>query len=198
MADPRRSFGPTVLVGLAGAALAAVASSRTWVTATGDAAGVPVHVTAKGSDVAPLAGALSLVALAAWGVLLVTRGRVRQGVAALGALAAVGAVVAVIVGYGDRRSVVLALLQDKGATTVATLSVSGWLWCCAVGALVTAAALLVAVRRAAAWPAMGSRYDAPAARAATPTVDATSPDVTSTDLWKALDEGEDPTTGTAP
>jgi hypothetical protein len=45
---------------------------------------------------------------------------------------------------------------------------------------------------------MGSRYDAPAARAATPTVDATSPDVTSTDLWKALDEGEDPTTGTAP
>ncbi len=54
-----------------------------------------------------------------------------------------------------------------------------------MGALLTALALVVAVRRARTWPALGSRYDAPAARAAAP--------VTDQDLWRALDEGHDPT-----
>ena len=41
------------------------------------------------------------------------------------------------------------------------------------------------------WPEMGSRYDAPGAAAAT----AAGPpeEQTSLDLWKALDEGRDPT-----
>ena len=49
----------------------------------------------------PLAGALALVALAAWGVLLVTRGRVRRVMAALAALASLGVLVAVVVGCRD-------------------------------------------------------------------------------------------------
>jgi hypothetical protein len=54
-----------------------------------------------------------------------------------------------------------------------------------VGTLLTALALVVAVRRARTWPALGSRYDAPGARAAAPAGEQ--------DLWRALDEGHDPT-----
>ena len=43
-----RSFGPTVLLGLAGATLAAVAGTRDWVTASGDAAGINVAAAVKG------------------------------------------------------------------------------------------------------------------------------------------------------
>ena len=47
----------------------------------------------------PLASAISLVLLAAWGVLLVTRGRVRRAFAVLATLAAVALVVSVVVAY---------------------------------------------------------------------------------------------------
>src|SRR4051794_41322100 len=81
MAERFRSFAPTVLGGLAGAAAAAVAAGRTWATASGSAAGVPVRAGASGSDAAPPALALALVSLAAWGVVLVLRGTARPGVA---------------------------------------------------------------------------------------------------------------------
>ena len=55
-----------------------------------------------------------------------------------------------------------------------------------------AAAAVAAVRLAPAWPEMGSRYDAPATHgpsaAATPAEERTS-----LDLWKSMDEGDDPT-----
>jgi hypothetical protein len=54
-----------------------------------------------------------------------------------------------------------------------------------VAAVIALAAFAVAVRRAPRWPAMGSRYDAPGARTAEP--------ATEQDMWRALDEGHDPT-----
>ena len=92
MAERTRSatFGPTVVIGPASAVLAAVAASRDWATASGSAAGVHVTGSVKGSTTAPLAVALALVALAAWGVVLVLRGRVRRAVAIVGALACGG------------------------------------------------------------------------------------------------------------
>ena len=56
-----------------------------------------------------------------------------------------------------------------------------------LGCLLTAAAFLVAVRGAGRWPEMSRRYDAPG--------DGVGSDgrTGATDLWRALDEGRDPT-----
>ena len=180
------SFGRTVLLGLGGAALASVAASRDWARAAGENAGVQVHASVPGSEAAPLVLALALVTLAAWGVVLVLRGRARQVVAGVGLAAAVGALVAMLDAFdGAQDAAVAAVTARGGSGDTFSASLTGWYWASGVGALLTALALVVAVRRARTWPALGSRYDAPAARAAAP--------VTDQDLWRALDEGHDPT-----
>jgi uncharacterized membrane protein (TIGR02234 family) len=181
-----RTFVPTVLLGLAGAGLAAVAASHEWARTDGRAAGVKVTAGATGSEAAPLVLALALVALAAWGVVLVLRGRARQVVAVVGLVAAGGAFAALVQGHraAEEASLQAVLAQGAGSDVFVT-SVTGWYWTAGLALLLTTAALAVAVRKAPAWPAMGSRYDAPAARSAAP--------VTDQDLWRSLDEGHDPT-----
>jgi uncharacterized membrane protein (TIGR02234 family) len=181
-----RSFGRAVLAGLGGAALASVAAGRDWASAAGESAGVKVHASVAGSDAAPLVLALALVTLAAWGVVLVLRGRARQVVAAVGLVAAVGALVALVDAFDAAQDAAVAAVMARGGSgDTFAASLTGWYWATGVGALLTALALLVAVRRARTWPALGSRYDAPGARAAAPATDQ--------DLWRALDEGHDPT-----
>ena len=181
-----RSFAPTVLLGLAGAALAAVASAKDWARATGDAAGVTVHAASTGSQSAPLAVALALVALAAWGVVLVLRGRARRVVSVLGGLALVGVLVAAADAFDGAQNDALQALRGRGAVgDVGSASLTAWYVAAIVGALVALAAFVVAVVRSPRWPAMGSRYDAPGTRAQQPATDQ--------DLWRALDEGHDPT-----
>ena len=184
---PDRSYGPVVLVGLAGAALSAVAGTREWARATGDAAGLKVHSTVTGSESAPLVSALALLALAAWGVVLVLRGRMRRLVAVVGLLAAAGALVAVVAAFDGVRNDALDELMGNGAADQgnrATFTV--WYFVAGAGAVAAALAFLVAVWRSPGWPAMGAKYDAPAARAETP--------ATGEDMWRALDQGHDPTT----
>jgi uncharacterized membrane protein (TIGR02234 family) len=186
MPEPRRSFGPTVLAGLAGAVLAAVAAGRDWATASGQAAGVDVAAAAKGSASAPLAVALALVALAAWGAVLVLRARARRVVAVVGALAAAGVLGAVLSAAGRAGDDAVRAVVDSGGTgDTFTSSLTGWYYACAGGALLTLAAFVIAAVAAPRWPAMSSRYDAPAARTTEPR--------TEQDLWRALDEGHDPT-----
>lgn len=181
-----RSFGPTVLVGLAAAALTAVAASRTWAHASGRSAGIDVAASSTGSSSAPLAVALALVSLAAWGVVLVLRGRARRVVAVVGALAAAGVVAATVVSAGRaQHDAVRAVLAKGGTGDAFSTSLTAWYFVCAVAAVITLVAFVVAVVAAPRWPAMGSRYDAPAARAAEPQ--------TEQDLWRALDQGHDPT-----
>ena len=81
----------------------AVAASRDWATGSGSAAGVDVTASVKGSSSAPLAVALALVALAAWGVVLVLRGRARRVVAVVGALATAGSCSRPSTAFGRRR-----------------------------------------------------------------------------------------------
>jgi len=180
-----RWYGPVVLAGLVGAATAAVAGSREWATAQGEAAGLPVEESVSGAESQPLVASLALVALATWGVLLVVRGRVRRLVAAVGLAASAGALVSVVVGFGSVQDDALGAAVDRGATgdTFVT-GLSAWYYLAGVGATLAVVALAVAVLRSPGWPAMGSRYDAPAAR--------TSED-TDQDMWRALDEGRDPT-----
>lgn len=185
-----RSFGPTVVVGLGGATLAAVAGAKDWGRASSTVGGTTVSGIAKGSETAPLVVALALVSLAAWGVVLVVRGRPRRIVAVVGFLAAAGALASTVAASGRARddAVSAATAQGPGADAFAS-SLTAWFFAAAVGALLALLAFAVAVRSVPGWPAMGSRYDAPATRtqaeAATPT--------TERDMWRALDDGHDPT-----
>lgn len=197
----RRTFGPVVLLGLAAGALTAVAGNQPWAevdpAAYRDFRGpTPDQMMAVDTGKMPVATAVALVVLAAWGVVLVTRGRVRRAVAVLGALAALGSVVAVVLGWSDTADSV----RDSMFTGVGhdTVSHTAWFWAAAAGALLSLAATVLAVRLTPYWPEMGSRYDAPTAgRAGGP--DAGTPtdpaDASSLELWKAMDEGRDPTAG---
>jgi uncharacterized membrane protein (TIGR02234 family) len=186
MAERDRSFGPTVLIGLAASVLAAVAATREWAQATGDAAGIRVQASVSGSETAPLAAALSLVALAGWGVVLVVRGRIRRVVAAVGFIASAGVVATVFDAFDGAQDDATSAVTEQGATgDVLITTLTGWYYTAGVAIALALLAFAVAVVRSPRWPAMGSKYDAPAARAHTPATDE--------DMWRALDEGRDPT-----
>jgi len=179
----RGTFWPTVLVGAASAGLAATAAGRPWATATATVAETTQDASARGSDVAPIGLALGLVALAAWGAVLVLRSRGRRVAAGLGLLASVGTLVAAAGAADAARADALALV---GGPEFAEASLTGWYFVTAVASAVTALLFVVAVVRAGAWPQMAGRYDAPGAVPERPADQG--------DLWKALDEGHDPTT----
>ncbi|TQL69191.1 putative membrane protein (TIGR02234 family) [Nocardioides albertanoniae] len=180
----KASFGPTVIAGLGGAALAAWAGSNDWVKVT-----APGPMPADLND-SPGTTGLALVALAAWGVVLVTRGLVRRLVAALAGLAGIGVIVTFF-GHAGTDALGRAVESEVvwGETQRAT---TPWPYLALLGAVVTIAAAVAGVRLAPRWPEMGRKYDAPAAAepAAKPLEEQSTLDV-----WKSLDEGRDPTTG---
>jgi uncharacterized membrane protein (TIGR02234 family) len=188
---PRRTFGPVVVLGVAAAGLAAVAGHQPW--AHGSAPGGLGELTAaQEAGRVPAATALALVVLACWGVLLVTRGAVRRVVAVLALLASVGLVAAVVVGFGSAPDAVRDAYQDLGVADP-DVSRSGWFWAAALGSVLSVVATLLAVRLAPAWPEMGRRYDAPAGQAPEAPAAKAPEEQENLDLWKAMDEGRDPT-----
>ena len=197
----RRTFGPVVLLGLAASGAVAIAGHRAMLQVSPDylrSAGLVGYSGQDGSIVQfPLAGALALVALACWGVLLVTRGIVRRVVAVLSGVAALGMLAVVVVGgfvQDDDAAADLGTRLGLGGADV-PVERTGWLWIALVGAVLAIVASGAAVRFVRGWPEMGSRYDAPTA-GGTATAAGTQPEEQSNlDLWKSLDEGEDPTAG---
>jgi len=185
-APGRRTFGPVVLVGLAGTGLTALASDHDVVAP--DASAAQTALLAFQSTKLPLALALGLVGMAAWGVVLVTRGRVRRSVAALGLLTALGAVASVVTGWFSSASSLKDALAGVGVQHP-VVHHTGWWWTALVGSLLAMVAAAIAVRLVPRWPEMGSRYDAPVAAAPS----TTGPDADSLELWRALDDGQDPT-----
>ena len=183
----RRAFAPIVLAGLAAAATTSYAGSKPWAAAQLDrVADVPALALTTTAGEAPAAGALALVVLASWGVLLVSRRRARRAAALLGMLAAVGTVVAVWNGWSASVASVEEVVRDAGRSDVA-VDHTGWYWAAAIGAAASLVAAALAFWWCPSWPHLGSRYDAPtAARAATGRAD-------ESDMWQAIDEGRDPT-----
>ena len=180
-------LGPTVVLGLAGAGLATVSSAQVWARAQATEPALRT-VEARGGEVAPVALPLALVALASWGAVLVLRRRGRRVVATLGLLAALGVALAVVLRAHEAAGVATGLLPESqdGITSTTT----AWPWLAVTGAVVSALASVVALREAGRWPEMSSRYDAPAAE---PSSTPAPEEASSADLWKALDEGRDPT-----
>jgi len=204
MADARRTFAPVLLLGLASAALASVAASKPmarvdpgWLDDRDLRGMVEAQVERVGGDELPLAAALALVLLAAWGVLLVTRGRVRRMVAVVAVVAALGVVGATWFGFPGLED---ALREDLapmfGAhddADSAPIEHTAWFWTLLAAGLVAVLASAAAVRWAPSWPEMGSRYDAPAGSATTERPASEQGEQSNIDLWKSLDEGNDPT-----
>ncbi|WP_151082645.1 Trp biosynthesis-associated membrane protein [Nocardioides cynanchi] len=183
MSEPRRLFGPTVLAGLAGSGLAAFAGGRPW--ASPDRTGGTAALVDRSGGHVPLGAALGLVALACWGVLLVTRGVVRRVVAAAGVLGAAGLVATSVLGRASALDSARSATLDLGVTGIG-VHTTAWWWVGLLASLVALATAVSAVRLCPHWPEMGSRYDAPAAR---PSVE----DMSEVDLWRAIDQGHDPT-----
>ena len=177
------SFGPTVLLGLAGAGLATVGAGRPWAEATTTAQGTRT-VAAAGTDVAAAALPLALVALASWGAVLVLRRRGRRVVSVLGLVAALAAAVAVVTSWGDADDVAAGLL---GGASDITTTTSVWPVVTLVGTVVAALTFVMAFLRAPRWPEMSSRYDSPVEGGHEPRA------MTDAELWRALDDGHDPT-----
>ena len=197
MSDRRRTFGPVVLAGLLGGALAAVAGAKPWVVDSAAQAHEPILGVSPADPVAaagemPLALALGLVVLAGWGVILVTRGRLRRAVALVGALAALGYAATVVTGLVTLPDRVAEAARASAAGGTPDIGIALWGWGAVLAALVSVAATALAVAWTPAWPEMGSRYDAPGAdrddQAEQPPTERTH-----LDLWKSMDEGHDPT-----
>ena len=193
----RRTFGPVVLVGVGAAALTAVAGHQPWARAHGGTAqadsALIEFATDSGPGESPAAGALALVLLACWGVVLVSRGRFRRAAAGLAALAGLGVLALVVVGHSDVPAAVRDAVAAVGVTDP-DVSRTPWFWLTGAGALASAVAAALAFTWAPAWPEMGQRYDAPprAAPSTSPPEQGES-ERSDTELWKALDDGRDPT-----
>lgn len=201
----RRSFGLTVLTGLVATGSAALAGNQAWATSpsagetlTGAVAGLGQAINQAS---APLVTSLALVVLAAWGVVLVTRGRFRRAIAVLVLLAALGLLAATVGAWTQAPQVVTDALVERGVPEP-DVSRTWWAHLAVVAAVVSLAAAANAVRRVPAWPEMGRRYDAPArdrarrGAAGRDAQEAERPDPQqrgNLDLWQAIDDGEDPT-----
>jgi uncharacterized membrane protein (TIGR02234 family) len=193
-ATTRRTFGPVVALGLASGALGAWAGSKPWVDGTGAESAPGMGSEGWGmawGEVAtsPLATALAFVVLACWGVLLVTRGRFRRGIAGLAVLAALGYVATVAWAPFSLPGHLVEQVRVRTGGVLDETSLTGWFWLAVVAALLVLGTTGLALRLVRTWPEMGSRYDSPAdAREAT-----TEQPTENIDIWKALDEGRDPT-----
>jgi len=177
-------FGAVVLAGLATSGLTAVAAANPWFRATGEHRVIGMSDAGSEADM-PLALAFALVALAAWGVVLVTGATTRRVVLAIGILAGLGVLACVV-----RAPVLLPdQIAERLGAVDGEIQGTGWYVVACVAVVLALAAMVAGWRLAPRWPTMSSRYDAPAAGSSP----AATGDADELTLWKALDEGRDPT-----
>ena len=189
--NARRLYGPVVLGTLAVGGLAFLAASRPWARVKLSTEGLPPDtVKVTGSDAYPLVTALALVVITASLAVLASSGRIRVAVGVLTALVSAAAIGILLLDGGSLDSSFRSAVKASPAFTsgdVDPVSASAWKYV-AVAAFVLAAVLgVVTARFARTWPAMSSRYDAPSARPKVAAIESES------DMWKALDDGRDPT-----
>ncbi|MGH3486006.1 MAG: Trp biosynthesis-associated membrane protein, partial [Nocardioidaceae bacterium] len=179
-------------------------ASRTWARAEIAVPGVPSStIEVSGTGAVPWVGALTLVILAGALAIVPTGGWLRRVVGAVIVLAAAGAAIGVLTAgpaIDDALSEELAESPASGgvddAAIVAAADHPAWRWLSLGGSVAGIAVGLLVASRGHRWATMGSRYDAPAPRqrtdAAEPEQGASAP-TDDADLWRALDEGHDPT-----
>jgi len=178
----RNLLGPVVVLLLTSGGGALLASRAAWSTATASPAGLPeVDLSVTGTDVAPGAVGLALVVMAAAAGVLAAGPRLRRGIGCLVVAAAVGGIVVVLTA-SDAAARSRAL--DRAAVSGVEVAWSGTAMP-VLAALAFGVAVVLGVAVAVLgprWSTMGRRFEAPSAREADPA-----------DLWKAMDDGLDPT-----
>ena len=190
----RRLYGPALLAGLVGSGGVAVAASHPWLRATAHVADLPtITATASGADLAPLAAPVGVAMLAAYGAVVATRGMPRRALGAAVVLAAVVVIVASLRHSGAAPALREGLAAKGWAGGAYQTSTTGWRWLVVAGAALAGAAGIATAAYGDQWAAMGSRYDAPA-REVEP-VERSAEDMSETDVWRAIDQGRDPTSG---
>ncbi|MFI5527952.1 TIGR02234 family membrane protein [Kitasatospora sp. NPDC051853] len=184
----RRMLGVMLGCTVVGAVLVLTAVSRVWAEGT---AGGQLAVEATGSAVSGLPGGLALVGLASAVAVFAVRGVGKLVVGALLTLAGLGAAVAAVLGATDSAALHAAAAGKLALVSASAEQVShtAWPWVAFAGGLLLAVAGALTIRHGRSWPAMGSRYEAPARKAAPKTKGSGTP----ADIWQALDRGEDPT-----
>lgn len=177
----RATFAPITLGLTAAGAAAWLVSNRRWGSAATTDDSLPVaKAFVTGADAAPVVTACAFVVLAAGLALLVTGPIGRKIVAVIALMAAgTGAISAATAAAAVER----ALERQIGVGGTVHL----WHWgalALFVVAMVLALATWVTSRD---WPTMSSRYEAPGAN------DSTIEPDSEAEVWKAFDEGADPT-----
>lgn len=188
----RGLYAPVLLVGLLGAVGVAVGSGHPWITATSTTSGLPtISASASGADLAPLAAALGVVVLAAFGAVVATRGWVRRGLGAAITLASIVVVVSVLRPSGATDVLTSALSAKGWSGGGYATSTQAWRWLVLISAVATAAAGATTAAYGGQWAVMGSRYDAPTGGEAP--VAKSAEELSGNDVWQAIDQGRDPT-----
>ena len=188
----RRGFGLVVVLGVATSGATAYLSTRRWAEPRidgADAAGLSLLRLDDLDGQLPLATALGLVVLAAWGVLLVTRGRVRRAVAGLAVLAAAGTLATVVSGWWALPRDFRERAEESGLDLTVRTDWTAWYPLAVLAAVASLLCAIAALRWCGGWPEMGAKYDAPSARTPAKEPEDEQPE----DLWRAMDEGRDPT-----
>jgi hypothetical protein len=175
MSNPRRELTTAVVACALGAGVALLTAARTWRVVSGHGALPLPDEKVTGTQLMPWLPAVALVGLAGAGALLAIRGRSR---AVLGLLLAVaGLLLTGAGGYG-------AATAGGGHLVFPVLL--------GLGGLLIGYAGGRALLRGASWPALGSRYERPAAEPVE-YVERSGPSRSDVAMWDALDRGEDPT-----
>lgn len=190
----RVRYGPTLAVGLAAAAAATVAVSRPWVEASVHQRGAPtLEASASGADIVPLAGALGVVVLAAFGAVVATRGLVRRALGVL-IMVAAASIVAATLTMGAAEPPLEAGLSARGWSGGSySTTDQPWRWVALAAALLCVAAGAAVAAYGPGWATMGSRYDAPTTDAGPRQPTRGAEEMSEGDVWREIDHGRDPT-----
>ncbi|MET0766377.1 MAG: Trp biosynthesis-associated membrane protein [Aeromicrobium sp.] len=188
----RRLYVPVVLATLAVGGLAFFAVARHWASVRIATDGLPSDsVSVTGADAYPLASALALVVVTSALAILASSPRIRRGVGVLIVLVSIGAVVAILDGRDGLQDALRSAAEESPAYTggdaTGGATYTAWNLVAVVAFVLSALLGAVTARFGHTWPTMSSRYDAPAARPAA------EREATDADMWKAMDEGHDPT-----
>ena len=212
----RREYALGLALGAVGAGVVLLSARQGWARVSTPApAPLPASVVSvSGQDLVPLAGALSLAALASLAAVIATRRLARRLAGLL--MAAFGVVIAVAVclplAASDVRGAArVSAVSQAGSATAGgaagvtpgavpgggaapgimaaghvTMTAALWRPAAVAGALIIVAAGLLVAWRGARWPVMSSRYEPPEQAGRKPVADGAA-------LWDALSSGADPT-----
>lgn len=156
--------------------------------------GVPtIEASASGADIVPLAGALGVVVLAAFGAVVATRGLARRALGVL-IMVAAASIVAAALSTGSAGPQLEAGLSARGWSGGSySTADQPWRWVALIAAVLCVVAGAAVAAYGPSWATMGLRYDAPSSDAGLREPTRGAEGMSEADVWHEIDRGRDPT-----